>query len=398
MGHPLTIKQTDSQMKITVNDMAYIISDKPLTLTQTQQSGVTPLMSNGNFEDVTGDIDMAGLEAGKPSHWTMRRTDYDPKGNVLLSRDARTGKFAMQVSSSGAGRVYLFEDVKIPAPGDYLFTAHIKKSDAASSAIAYMSYYDRDHNVIKLNLLPEIGTDYQLCRMVIHFDQAPPSPVALIVGVNKGSGEVLIDDVDIQAVEPMRILPQHSWNMPLKNKGNWPLSDNLKDNDRAIMLSELGCLSKLPTLGGVCFDLPGTQDHCVLVASSDWPGTTTQVNAMPVERKFTRMAFVQTCMYIGKQSGTQLGQYIIRYADGTEIALPIRLDQDIRDWFVPAQTPMALAPKPAYIFNTANGVELSVFTMFWDNPQPDKIIQSIDLQSNAPGVLCLLSVTGETAH
>lgn len=395
MGHPIAIQQADSQMKLTVNDMAYIVSDQPLVLTNAQQRGAAVLMVNGDFEDITGDIDMSGLEVGKPTHWTMRSTTYDPKGKITLSKEARSGKFAMQVKSSGAGRVYLFEDVKIPAPGDYLFIAHLKRPDALTGGTAYLSYYDRDHNVIKVHLLPEVTTTYLPYRLLVHFDQAPPSPVALIIGLDKGAGALLIDDVDFKAVEPMRMLPQSSWLMPLKNSGNRKLSDNLVDGDRSVALSELARLAPLPTLGGVCFDLPAAADPCVLVASSDWPGTSTQVTDIPINRKLKKLAFAHTAMYVRASPGQTLGQYIVHYSDGSKVDIPLRMDRELRDWFVPAQTPDDKAPMPDFIFNTASGIELSAFTMIWDNPQPGKLIQSIDMVSSAPGILCLLGITGE---
>ncbi|HAI11667.1 MAG TPA: hypothetical protein DCM28_08175 [Phycisphaerales bacterium] len=395
MGHTIPVKMDDIQVKCTVSDMAYIISDQPLVITNVRQSGVTPLMANGSFEDVTGDIDMAGLQAGKAAQWTMRRTDFDPQGSIQLDRDARTGRFAMRVQSSGAGRVYVFEDVKIPAPGDYLFTAHFKKNNPGDSAVPYMSFFNRDENIIKVHQLTDIGSDYQQCRMVIHFDKTPPSPVALILGIFKGVGQLLVDDVNIQAVESMKLLPQQSWNMPLRQTGNWKVAQNLKDADRAIMLCELGALSQLVTLDGVCFELPQVQEQCALVASSDWPGTTTQVNGMKVGQTLKRLFFTQTCMYVGNESGRQLGRYVIHYADGSITEVPIKLDQNIRDWFVPAQLPKEGAPKPAHAFTTAQGIELSVFTMQWINPKPDQKILFIDMQSQAPGVLCLLSLAGE---
>lgn len=395
MGHPIVIEPAGSQMKMTVNDMAYIVSEMPLVLTKAQQRGAAPLMVNGDFEDITGDIDMAGLKAGKPTQWTMRRTDFDPKGNVQLSKDVYSGNFAMQVKSSGAGRVYLFEDIKIPAQGDYLFTAHLKKDNASSTAIPYMSYFDRDQKVIKVHPLADVTSEYQQYRMLVHFDQTPPSPVAFIVGIHKGKGELLVDEVDLKAVKPMRLLPQSSWLMPLKENGNQMLCADLVDQDRRIALSELARLSRLSTLGGVCFDFPAKQENCVLVASSDWPNTTTQVTALPVNRKLKQLAFAHTAMYVRSSAGQILGHYAIHYVDGSSVNIPIRMDRELRDWFVPFHKNDDKAPKPDFVFNTQSGIELSVFVMLWDNPHSEKTIQSIDLVSRASGVLCLLGFTGE---
>jgi hypothetical protein len=133
----------------------------------------------------------------------------------------------------------------------------------------------------------------------------------------------------------------------------------------------------------------------VLVADSQWPGTTTQVTGIPVNQKLTRLAFAHTAMYLAAKPGQSLGQYILHYADGTQANLPIRLDRELRDWFVPAQKPDDQAPKPACLFNTASGSELSVFCTLVDNPEPEKQIVTIDLVSQSPGVLCLLGLTGQ---
>jgi hypothetical protein len=395
MGHPIAIEQTNSQMKLVVKDMAYLISPKPLTIMQTIQRNVAELMANGSFEDVTGDIDMAGLEAGTPTHWKQRTTQYDPQGTITLNREARTGEFAMQIQSSGAGRVYLYEDIRIPAAGDYLLTAWLRKPDPTSSALAYMSYFDREKSIFKAQKLAGVTSDYQRFQMLIHFDGASTLPVAMNVGIYTGSGILLVDDVNVQAIEPLRIPLQSSSMIPLKPYGNWPLSENLVDADRRVDLPVLAKISGKTALGGVCFDLPGGKDRCVLVADSQWPGTTTQVTGIPVNQKLTRLAFAHTAMYLAAKPGQSLGQYILHYADGTQANLPIRLDRELRDWFVPAQKPDDQAPKPACLFNTASGSELSVFCTLVDNPEPEKQIVTIDLVSQSPGVLCLLGLTGQ---
>ena len=133
----------------------------------------------------------------------------------------------------------------------------------------------------------------------------------------------------------------------------------------------------------------------MLVASSDWPDTVTQVNGIAVNQTFKRLAFTHTAMYVNSPVGSVLGEYVIHYTDGTEATIPIAMDRQVRDWFVPAHKSDDNAPKPSRIFNTPSGVELSVYSLLWDNPHPSKRIQSVDLRSKSSGVLCLLAVTGE---
>lgn len=395
LGHNVPVDHQAGTMKLLVNDMAYILSDKPLVMTSSRQVGAAQLMINGSYEDISGDISMSGLEVGKPEHWTHRTDRYDPKGRITLSREARHGQFAMQLTSSGAGRVYLFEDVKIPSPGDYLFTAHFRKTDSASTAIPQLSYFDRDHNVIKAQTYPDVSTGYQACRMLVHFDQTPPNPVALIVGIAKGAGDLLVDDVDFQVVQSMAFPPQTSVTIPLSSVANWPLTRELVDEDRRVKLSDLICLGGQQVLNGICFELPGARDACVLVASSDWPGTVTQVNGIAINQSFKRMALTHTVMYVRQPAGSVLGEYVIHYADGSQENIPIALDRQVRDWFVPAHKPDAKAPRPAKVITTTGGTELSVFTLVWDNPYPTKPIASIDVRSMDAGVICLLGITGE---
>lgn len=235
MGHPVAVEHAGGQMKLTVTDMAYIVSSQPLVVTSVVQLSVAQLLFNGGFEDVIGDISMGGLEAGTPANWTLRQTTYDPQGSIVLTTDAHSGAYAMKVNSSGAGQVYLFEDVRIPVPGFYLVTAHLKKTDPSTAGIPFIRYYDRDHNLITTQTLADVTTSYQAYSMLIYVDQVPPSAVALIIGIDSGAGEILVDDVDFK---PAQLIDNSGFETLIGNvPANWTLRQTTYDPLGSIVLS-----------------------------------------------------------------------------------------------------------------------------------------------------------------
>jgi hypothetical protein len=82
--------------------------------------------------------------------------------------------------------------------------------------------------------------------------------------------------------------------------------------------------------------------------------------------------------------GTEIGQFILHYADGQERKIPIQYGQDVRDWwFTPDDS--VQTPQPAWTGSNAvatqRGAALRLYVSSWDNPRPEAQLATLDYVS-----------------
>ncbi|MBI4976431.1 MAG: endo-1,4-beta-xylanase [Spirochaetes bacterium] len=193
-GNNIAVEVRDGRAVIPVKTIAYIMTAEPLRIVSSRATVAIALYQNGSFEDVGGDIAMGGLAAGKPLGWTFRDTAKDPEGKIVLSDTARSGKFALKMSSSGKGSVYAFQDVRIPAPGMYTVAGYFKNT--SGSPQVYMSYFDRSANKIIESVPAAVaGDQFAMVKYSFEVVHVPSMPCALIFGIKSGEGSIILDDI-----------------------------------------------------------------------------------------------------------------------------------------------------------------------------------------------------------
>lgn len=185
--------------RIAFRQIVYLVSRQPLVVTQAKELDGPPLLVNGSFEQLIGDLPVGGLASCKPANWVYRDTAYDPKGRVELTTSAIDGKYAMLVRSSpelAASRgVYLFQDSKPSKTGTYRLTAMMKKGNPSQKGVPYLSIYDRQNDKIHTLRFEKVGQEYVRCELTANIPSLGIQPLALIAGIVAGDGEVMIDDV-----------------------------------------------------------------------------------------------------------------------------------------------------------------------------------------------------------
>jgi hypothetical protein len=138
------------------------------------------------------------------------------------------------------------------------------------------------------------------------------------------------------------------------------------------------------TLGGIPFDLGGV----VLVG----PGETSsgngvrvpvqpEVDGIPINQKARRLHFLQGTHW-HPQEGTLIGGYIVNYADGTRISIPMRYGQDVVDWWT-VDDGSSVAAQTRLVWVGSNGAAgdrpIRLFLKSWENPRPQVPIRSVDM-------------------
>jgi len=90
-------------------------------------------------------------------------------------------------------------------------------------------------------------------------------------------------------------------------------------------------------------------------------------------------------------TGGHMATYVVRYGDGASAEIPIRARQEITDWWAPTH-----GERYRVAFHVPNPVhdDLGMVVFGWDNPSPEKTIESIEFRSeNADGIVVIAAVT-----
>ena len=107
----------------------------------------------------------------------------------------------------------------------------------------------------------------------------------------------------------------------------------------------------------------------------------------PVGLKARSLYFLHASAWTGGQMAT----YIVHYEDGTTAEVPIRAKEEICDWWGPAH---GAKYRVAFHVPNAKTDDVGMLVFGWDNPQPDKVIKSLELKSEmADGIVLVAAVT-----
>jgi hypothetical protein len=147
-------------------------------------------------------------------------------------------------------------------------------------------------------------------------------------------------------------------------------------------------LSSLPTgkqkLGDVEFEIG---DGVMQLGSSSVEGKPTEIKDIKVGRTFKKLHFLQACGY-DTDDDTVIGKYVIHYDDKSTAEAEIVFGRDVVDWWA---YPGRKAPtKGKAVWEGENeaskgfDAKIKLYQMTWENPKPDKKVESIDFVATKP--------------
>jgi hypothetical protein len=155
--------------------------------------------------------------------------------------------------------------------------------------------------------------------------------------------------------------------------------------------------------GGTRFKVGAKMVH---VRGESKPELPEKVEGIEVNARFDKLHILQATEF-GEgdgdvEDGTQVGAYVVHYADKTEETIPIVYGEDVRDWWdwkgrnELKRAKVAWRGKNAY--SAENGREIRLFSESWTNPHPEKTVATIDVVSKktacAPFLVALTLETG----
>jgi hypothetical protein len=154
--------------------------------------------------------------------------------------------------------------------------------------------------------------------------------------------------------------------------------------------------SGLLQLGGVLFDVRAI----VQVSGSELERAhgrfPEQITGIRIQQACRQLHFLHAAGWRSDE-GTQLGAYILHYADGQSQTIPIVYGEDLRDWNARSDPATRLA-RASIVWTGVNKAQAPVrlFKRTWVNPWPDVEITSMDyISSMAHSAPFLIALTLE---
>lgn len=363
-----------------------VTKGKPI-LPESRLTGGTGLLGNPSFEELTGDL-MGGLDGVHPGGWIFR-TNYDPAGKIRLTdRNPRTGCYAVELTTGGKGRVYLFRYLKLNNPGTYRISAHFR--NVSGKALPYLSAFDTapGSRFLPVRMFPAAETKdgYVRCTMDITLEKAPKDSLAVIFGIDRQGGTVLLDDVEMSRIEPEKFPSAEAVPVPLRGTD---AAGRFRNGNCHLSLDALGRLPKIRAYGGVPFRI-GTS---FAVAGNGWQGLKEQHRIDIPAGKYGEIHVLNCVMYAPETEGVAAGEIRLIYADGTSASLPLRIGRETSDWFSGNSTKKAPGSRVASL-TMPDYTERNFFLGSYENPHPEKQVNAVEIRALGPSTV--LAVPGLT--
>jgi hypothetical protein len=167
----------------------------------------------------------------------------------------------------------------------------------------------------------------------------------------------------------------------LQPRGNHRLADALGD----LPGDNFARLPRGPqNLAGTWFN---AGERLIRVRGQRSPEPPEAVRGIVIDARFDALHILQSTMFgnaFGADDGTEVGVYLVHYADGTEERIPIVYGQDVRDWWRSSDSSLPSRGRLAWASpNEATGPddEVRLFSSRWTNPHPEKKVLTIDFET-----------------
>lgn len=149
-------------------------------------------------------------------------------------------------------------------------------------------------------------------------------------------------------------------------------------------------------LAGVPFEIIDPRENndrsCLVLKGKERSYFPEEIEGVCVDGHYNRLFFLHTLAWSNRGA---VGEYIIRYADGTVEKIILNDGVNINDWWNPTELPEA---KLALIKENPITQKVCLWALEWENPKPGVKIAAIDFVSYGEAVPILVAVSGEKAN
>jgi hypothetical protein len=196
--------------------------------------------------------------------------------------------------------------------------------------------------------------------------------------------------------------PKGEWTfIDLQPKANQELRETLSDNYPDTHLADLPQGEQ--KLGAAVYKIgPG----CICLGSTLKTTKPDKVE-IPVKRKMAKLFLLHATQYGGTpegtpthvKDGTLIGQYMVRYSDGSGEGIEIVYGEDVRDWWNWDKSKETKRGKIAWTGTNPTAkmfdCDVRLYESTWTNPKPDLEVESVTYSSrmDTPGAPFCVAIT-----
>ncbi len=371
-------KEGKSVKTLVPQELIFVVSNNKLS--NIRDIGENPNFApNASFEEMTGDVASGGLESALPAKWQLRIKNYDPAGAITVVKEAKNGSYAMKITSSGKGRVYLFFDCRIAEPGRYVIGGMFK--NPGSTAVApYFDVFDRSSNYFKRYAAKPVAPgDFTEVKVEI---EVPPAQSMLVFGVGlEAAGALIVDDVFLTKyqAEPLADV------VPLTlsgGNGNLLLRFEKFNTDLSLLVKNTAgkrVIDRIP------FDVT---DRPLTVSKAAWSNRSGESVNLDINAKAKSVYLLLSASYVPDKAQL-LGSVTVNFADGTSVSKELINNVDLRDWFL-AINAKGVPPVLRYVSPSMNEYGVFMVTM---KDLPDLEIRSVTVTGASDAVVIVSALS-----
>ena len=191
--------------------------------------------------------------------------------------------------------------------------------------------------------------------------------------------------------------------LDLRDAATVPYGDKVADDGQGGWTDQgENCLENAPwgvtDCNGVPFDFIRPDQNgdraAVVLRSTRQPQLPEAVRGIRADLRAEALWFLHAGAFL--EPGKEAFRYVVRYADGTSLALPMRGYVEFDDWWMHGVVPGgrdAMRCKPGWLNAKSRGFHV----LRWENPFPEKTIATIDIESaNTKTAPIVAAITAET--
>jgi hypothetical protein len=207
-------------------------------------------------------------------------------------------------------------------------------------------------------------------------DQAPvvnpnstPTLAANVSSLPGGATRETVPEVSQLAPRPVD-LSRH-YNAPLTNAWHFPGgrgSATLRDLPQGVQ-----------EFGGVPFEVRGI----VQLASAriaNRPDYPERISDIPLGIRCRSLHFLHATGWVARD-GTPIGSYLVHYADGSTVEIPIVYGQHLREWHGRSDRKLEISDGRLAWDDQKPGTKRRLYQCRWENPKPEAELRTIDFVS-----------------
>jgi len=378
-GRPVEFQKEGKKVKTLVpEELIFVVSNGKLgNITDIGEN--INFAPNASFEEMTGDVASGGLESALPAKWQLRAKNYDPSGAISVVKDAKTGIYAMKITSSGKGRVYLFFDCRVAEPGRYVIGGMFK-NPGTTAVSPYFDVFDRSNNYFKRYAAKAVAPgEYTEVKVEI---EVPPAQSTLVFSVGlEAAGSLIVDDVILTKYkeEPLaNIVP-----VPLIG-GNSNLLLRCDKNNTDLSLLVKNTAGKR-VVDRITFEAAGRP---LTVSKGAWSNRSGESVNIDVNANAKSIFLLLSASYVPARAEL-LGKVTVNFADGTSVSKDLINNVDLRDWFL-AINPKGVSPVLRYVSASMNEYGVFMVTM---KDLPDREIRSVTVSGESDAVVIVSALS-----